>query len=386
MRGSAPTAPSRGCARERAAAGAGRVALVKSTFSPNEATRMFLHLGRAVARRSGVRFASGAPAPRSIVARVSMSETKTRRMRALLAQGIVVSPGVYDGYSARLVEKMGFQAASVTGAGVANSRLGVPDIGILSLLENVEACRAIARSVSIPVMADADTGYGNAVTVYHTVQYFEEAGVVGVNIEDQVMPKRCGHMRGKELLDAREAAKKIEAAARAKKDPDFIVNARTDAIAVEGLEGAIRRAKMYLAAGADMVYPDAIGSEDDIRRFVDAVRAPVSINMGFGVRSRPTTPLVPVRRLAALGVARVSYSRLLTGAAIRGMKLALQAFRENLEAVQAPERPDLVAGIEDIADLMGYSFVNALESQFLLEEQIERKYGGGAVDYVVRGH
>lgn len=307
-------------------------------------------------------------------------------MRELLASGkIVVSPGIYDGYSARLVEQAGFQAASTTGAGLANSRLGQPDIGIMSLRDNVEACYHIARSVSIPVMSDADTGYGNAVTVYHTVQYFEEAGVAGINIEDQVSPKRCGHMRGKELISAAEMAKKIEAAVRARKDPDFIINARTDAIAIEGIEGAIERAKTYLAAGADMVYPDAIRSEEEIRRFVDAVRAPVSISMGMGLRGRPTTPLVSVRRLQEIGVARVSYSRMLTAAAIRGMKLALQAFRENLEMEEPRERPDLVAGIEEITELMGYSFVNALESQFLLDEQIEKKYGGGEVDYVVRG-
>src|SRR5512146_2332362 len=140
------------------------------------------------------------------------SQTKARRMRELLRQGIVVSPGVYDGYSVRLAEQAGFKAASTTGAGLANSRLGQPDIGIMSLRDNVEACRHIARSVSIPVMSDADTGYGNAVTVYHTVQYFEEAGVVGINIEDQVNPKRCGHMRGKELIGAGEMARKIEAA------------------------------------------------------------------------------------------------------------------------------------------------------------------------------
>lgn len=318
---------------------------------------------------------------------MSQTRTKARRMRELLASGkIVVSPGIYDGYSARLVEQAGFQAASTTGAGLANSRLGQPDIGILSLRDNVEACYHIARSVSIPVMSDADTGYGNAVTVYHTVQYFEEAGVVGINIEDQVSPKRCGHMRGKELISAAEMAKKIEAAVKARKDPDFIINARTDAIAIEGIEGAIERAKIYLAAGADMVYPDAIRSEEQIRRFVDAVKAPVSISMGMGLRGRPTTPLVSVRRLQEIGVARVSYSRMLTAAAIRGMKLALQAFRDHLELDSPPERPELVAGIEEITEIMGYSFVNALESQLLLDEQIEKKYGGGKVDYVVRGH
>jgi 2-methylisocitrate lyase-like PEP mutase family enzyme len=314
-----------------------------------------------------------------------MSHSKIQQMRSLLAsRQIVVSPGVYDGYSARLVERLGFKAASMTGAGLSNSRLSQPDIGILSLTENAEACRWIARSIAIPMMADADTGYGNPVTVHHTVQFFEEAGVVGINIEDQVSPKRCGHMRGKELIDAREAAKKIEAAVKAKRDPGFIINARTDAIAVEGIEGAIRRAKLYVAAGADMVYPDAIASEEQIRRFVDAVQAPVSINMGFGIRSRPTTPLIPVRRLQELGVARVSYARMLPAAAIMGMTRALEVFRDSAASGTAPDRPDMLASIEDITELMGYSQIDRLEAGFLLPEEMERKYGGGERSFVVR--
>lgn len=317
---------------------------------------------------------------------MTKTETKAQRMRTMLKSGkIVVSPGVFDGYSVRLVEAMGFQAASTTGAGLSNSRLGQPDIGIMTLRDNVEACYHIARSVSIPVMSDADTGYGNAVTVYHTVRYFEEAGVVGINIEDQVSPKRCGHMRGKELISAAEMAKKIESAVKARRDSDFIINARTDAIAIEGIEGAIARAKTYLAAGADMVYPDAIASEEQIRRFVDAVQAPVSISMGLGLRGRVTTPLVSVKRLQAIGVARVSYSRMLTASALRGMKTALQTFKEHIELDQPPERPDLAVSAEEISELMGYAFVNELESQFLLDEQIEKKYGDGRVDYVVRG-
>jgi 2-methylisocitrate lyase-like PEP mutase family enzyme len=313
------------------------------------------------------------------------STAKIQQMRALLASGkIIVSPGIYDGYSARLVEKMGFHAASMSGAGLANSRLSQPDIGILSLTENVEACKWIAGSVDIPIMADADTGYGNAVTVHHTVRFFEEAGVVGINIEDQVSPKRCGHMRGKELLDPREAAKKIEAAARAKRDPGFIINARTDAIAVEGIEGAIARAKLYLAAGADMVYPDAIKSEEQIRQFVDAVRAPVSINMGFGIRSRPTTPLISVRRLAEIGVARATFARMLPAAAIMGMRQALEVFRDSVESGVIHDRADMLVGIEDITDLMGYPQIDALEAAYLLPEEIERKYGSDTRAYVVR--
>lgn len=315
-----------------------------------------------------------------------MAITKARRMRDLLEKGVVVSPGIFDGYSARLVEQMGFEACSTTGAGLANSRMSQPDVGIMTLTENAEACSRLANSISIPVMADADTGYGNAVTVYHTVQYFEQAGVVGINIEDQVSPKRCGHMRGKAIIDAREMAKKIEAAVKARKDPDFIINARTDAIAIEGIEGAIARAKLYRAAGADMVYPDAIASEDQIRRFCDAVApAWVSVNMGFGIRSRPTTPTLSVKRLADLGVRRVSLARLLPAAALMGMKKALEVMQDSVRTGEVHDRPDLLVGIEEITDLMGYALINQLENEFSLEEDLAARYKGGQTDLVVRG-
>jgi len=315
-----------------------------------------------------------------------MSLTKIAKMRAQLNSGkIIVSPGVFDGYSARLIEQMGFTACAVSGAGLSNSRLSMPDIGILSLTENAAACAVLARSVDIPMMADADTGYGNPVTVYHTVQFFENAGIVGINIEDQVSPKRCGHMKGKELVDPREAAKKIEAAAKAKRDPGFIINARTDAIAIEGMEGAIKRARMYLSAGADMVYPDAIASEDQIREFVDAVKAPVSINMGFGVRSRPTTPLLSVPRLQEIGVARVTFARVLPAAAIMGMTQALALLRDSMQTGVVHDRPDLLVGMKEITELMGYPRIDALEQEFLTEDELARKYGEAERGFVVHG-
>ena len=302
---------------------------------------------------------------------------KTQLFRSLLKSARpLVSPGIYDGYSVRLVEAMGFKTAATTGSGLSNTLLVQPDIGIMGLLENVAACRHLARSVSIPLMADADTGYGNAVTVYHVVRYFEDAGVVGINIEDQVWPKRCGHMRGKDVIDAREMCKKIEAAVKAKKDPDFVINARTDAIAVEGIDGAARRAREYAAAGADMIYPDAVRSEDDIRRIIDAVPdVPVNINMGFGVRSRPTTPLVPLKRLKELGVARVSCPRMLTAAAIAGMRKALEQMQWCIETGEIADRPDLLASMEDITSLMNYERVDALEEAFSLAEDLEQRYG-----------
>lgn len=300
---------------------------------------------------------------------------KTTQLRRLLAGGeVVVSPGVYDGYSLRLAERAGFRTASTSGAGIANSRLGVQDTGMMSLHENVDACRALAATASIPLMADADTGYGNAVTVFHVVRMFEDAGVVGINIEDQEFPKRCGHMKGKELIHPMEMAKKIEAAAKGRRDADFIINARTDAIAVEGIEGAVKRARIYAEAGADMIFPDAVRGEEDIRRLVEAVPIPVSINIGFGIRNRPTTPLIPVRRLKELGVRRVSVPRMLPAAAIKAMETALALLRHSLETGEVVDRPDLLASIDDIKRLMDYEGLERLEEQFLLPEQLYRKY------------
>lgn len=312
--------------------------------------------------------------------------TKARTLRELLAHARpLVSPGVYDGYSARMVEAMGFKTAATTGAGLSNSRIGEPDIGLFGLRDNVDACRIIARSVSIPMMADADTGYGNAVTVFHVVQYFEEAGVVGINIEDQLMPKRCGHMRGKELIAPLEMAKKIEAGLKAKRDPDFIINARTDAIAVEGIEGTVARIREYVAAGADMIYADAIRHEDDIKRVIEAAGdVPVNVNMGFGIRARPTTPLISLTRLKQLGVARISMPRLLPAAALSGMQKALAALKGCIETGELVDRPDLLVGMEEITSLVGYARVAELENEFLPDEELTRKYGGEKRDYVIR--
>lgn len=277
----------------------------------------------------------------------------------------IVSPGVYDGYSIRLVEAAGFKTACTSGAAVSNSILGIADIGVMGLQENVNHCRQLARSVSIPLTADADTGYGNPVNVYHTVQMFEEAGIAGVNLEDQVSPKRCGHMPGKDVVPIEEMVKKIEAACLARRDDNFVIIARTDSLAVEGIEGAIKRAKAYAAAGADMLFPDAVRTEDDISRIVEAAGIPVSINMGFGIRARPTTPLLPLPKLKAIGVKRVSLPRMLPAAAIHGMQDALSLMRGVMESGVPINRPDLLVGIEDIMKLMDYDGMRALEEKLI---------------------
>jgi 2-methylisocitrate lyase-like PEP mutase family enzyme len=298
-----------------------------------------------------------------------------RKFRDLLARGgLIVAPGVYDGYSARLVEAAGFEMAATTGAGISNSLLGIDDIGVMGLAENVAHCRMLARTLTIPLTADADTGYGNPMNVHYTVQMFEEAGVAGINIEDQVHPKRCGHMPGKEVIPLAEMVKKVEAACLARKDDAFAIIARTDALAIEGIEGAARRARAYADAGADLIFPDAVRTEDDIRRIIDAARMPVTVNMGFGIRARPTTPQMSIRRLGEIGVRRVSLPRLLPAAAIQGMTRALDVMKESIARGVPVDRPDLVAGIEDIMRLMDYDNMREMERKLLTVEAIEVKY------------
>jgi len=289
-----------------------------------------------------------------------------RKYRSLLDSGeFIVSPGVYDGYSAKLAEAAGFKTAATSGAAISNALLGVPDTGVMGLSENVNHCRHIARSVNIPVTADADTGYGNPMNVHYTVQMFEEAGIAGVNIEDQVTPKRCGHMPGKEVIPDAEMVMKIEAACLARRDDAFVIVARTDAIATEGIEGACRRARAYALAGADMIFADAIRSEEEIAMLVEAAGVPVTVNMGFGIRSRPTTPLIPIRRLKELGVRRISLPRMLPAAAILGMRQALDMMQEVVRTGEPVDRPDMLASIDDIMELMGYQQMRALEAKLL---------------------
>ena len=293
---------------------------------------------------------------------------------------LIVAPGVYDGYSARLVERAGFKTAATSGAAISNSRLGIADMGVMGLAENLDQCRNIVRAVSLPVTCDADTGYGNPVNVFHTVRAFEDAGAVGVNIEDQISPKRCGHMPGKEVVPTADMVKKIEAACLARRDEDFVIIARTDALAIEGIEGTLSRVRAYAAAGADVIFPDAVRTEDEIAGIVEAAGVPVSINMGFGIRSRPTTPLISMPRLRELGVRRISLPRMLPAAAINAMSAALELMRQVIETGESIDRPDLLAGIDDIMALMGYGEARALEQRLLTVEGYEAKYKAKPLD------
>ncbi len=295
--------------------------------------------------------------------------SKGRRLKQLInAPGILVTPGVYDGYSARLVEKAGFKSGSITGAGTSESRLGWADRGVMGLDENVANARRLADCSNLLLRADADTGYGNAMSVYFATRAFEKAGVAAVMFEDQVWPKRCGHMAGKSVIPAIEMVQKVKAAVDARLDPDFIIIARTDAAGTHGVDEAIRRLNLYAEAGADCMYADALLSREDIARVAKGVPKPLIVNMGLGMRTRKTTPLMTPKELEALGVAVVSYPRLLTTAALRGMMNAMAVFKEEVvEKHRLVERTDLQVSFEEINDLMGMAEL----------DELERRYAGG---------
>jgi 2-methylisocitrate lyase-like PEP mutase family enzyme len=318
------------------------------------------------------------PAPAATCKEIEMNNGPSKFRELLSRGGLIVAPGVYDGYSARLVEKAGFEMAATTGAGISNSLLGIDDIGVMGLSENVDHCRMLARTLSIPLTADADNGYGNPMNVHYTVQMFEAAGLAGINIEDQVHPKRCGHMPGKEVVPLVEGVKKIEAACLARRDDAFAIIARTDALAIEGVEGMLLRARAYAEAGADMIFADAVRSEDQIKRLVDAARVPVTVNMGFGIRARPTTPLMSIKRLAEIGVRRVTLPRMLPAAAIHGMTRALEAMKEVIASGEPADRPDLLVDMDAIMRLMDYDAMRALEGRLLTTAALETKYGAAS--------
>jgi 2,3-dimethylmalate lyase len=214
-----------------------------------------------------------------------------RRLREMLSGGqLVPAPGVYDAMSARLAEAAGFPAVYMSGFGVTASLLGRPDIGLLGMSEMAQAARRIVSAVEVPVIADADTGYGNAINVIRTVQEYEAAGVAAMHIEDQVTPKRCGHMTGKQVVPAEVMIDKVKAAVAARQDPDLVLIARTDAAAVEGIDAAIDRALRYREAGADMLFLDALSSQEDIEKAATVLAAEqVLFSWGEGGLTPPTT-------------------------------------------------------------------------------------------------
>src|SRR5947208_8508444 len=232
-----------------------------------------------------------------------IKKTKPARLRELIAKGAVMLPGVPNAAMARQVERVGFEAVYVSGAGMANATAGVPDIGLLTLTEVVRLAGYIASAVKIPAIVDADTGFGGSENVARTIRELEAAGLAGCHIEDQEFPKRCGHLAGKSLIDVEEMTERIKAAVRARRDQDFFIIARTDARAVEDFGTTVERARSYVEAGADGIFPEALQSAEEFKAFAREVNAPLLANMTeFG-----KSPLLSFQQLSDFGYRMVIF-------------------------------------------------------------------------------
>lgn len=284
---------------------------------------------------------------------------RRRRLRELLAAGDpVLAPGAYDALSARLVEAAGFPAVYMTGFGTTAALLGRPDVGLLGGAEMIDNARRIAAAVDLPLVADADTGYGNPINVVRTVREYEQAGVAGIHLEDQVMPKRCGHMTGKAVVPAEEMVAKVRAAVAARTDPHFLLIARTDARAVEGLDSAIERAQAYADAGADALFVEAPLSEDEIATVATSLAGtPLIFNWAEGGR----TPPVPLARLGELGFAMVIFPIGTLLAATAGIRSVLATVRA--EGTPQSALPGLPA-FDEFLDFIGLPEVEQLGKRF----------------------
>jgi 2,3-dimethylmalate lyase len=282
------------------------------------------------------------------------------RLRELLAgPEPVVAPGAYDALSARLVEQAGFGVVYMTGFGSTASLIGRPDVGLLTGTEMIDNARRIVAAVDVPVIADADTGYGNAVNVVRTVQGYEQAGVAGIHLEDQVMPKKCGHMSGKAVIGVDEMVGKIRAAVAARRDPDLLLIARTDAAAVGGIATAIARGRAYADAGADLLFVEAPTSEDDIATVAAELHgvAPLVFNWAEGGR----TPPLSLDRIAELGFSLVLFPIGTLLAATAGIRALLATLRtDGTPAAALPGLPTF----DGFTDLIGMPEIRDLERRF----------------------
>jgi len=281
---------------------------------------------------------------------VSATLKASTRLRTLLGAGdVIVAPGVWDGLSSRLVARAGFSAVYATGGGIARS-MGYPDLGLLSLSEIVDRLANIVEHAGVPVIADADTGYGNALNTQRAVREFERAGVAALHLEDQTFPKRCGHYDDKSVISASEMAQKLRAARDATGDADLVLIARTDALAIEGLDAAIARAHVYAAAGADVIFVEAPVSIEQIETIAHRVPQPKLINMFQGGK----TPLVPVARLKALGYQIVIIPSDMQRAAIRAMDDVLAALARDGSCAALADRMATFKEREDAVDTAGW--------------------------------
>jgi methylisocitrate lyase len=273
--------------------------------------------------------------------------TKAASLRNLIANGSVAMPGVPNAALARQVERAGFSALYISGAGLANATAGVPDIGLLGLTEVAQLAGYIAKAVKIPALVDADTGFGGAESVARTIYELERAGLAGCHLEDQEFPKRCGHLAGKTLISAEEMADKLRAAVAARRDPDFLIMARTDARGVEDFDRAVKRAQTYFEAGPDAIFPEAVPSAEEFRAFAREMNVPLLANMTeFG-----KSPLLRLDELAELGYRMVIFPM----SAFRvSMKASEQFFRALKEQGTQTEWLDKMQTRQELYAMLDY--------------------------------
>lgn len=275
------------------------------------------------------------------------SADRSDHLRALLADHTVAMPGAINALSARLIEREGFEAIYLSGAVLANSVGGVPDMGLMTLTESTAHCSAVACVTSIPIIADADTGYGGPENAARTVRALESVGVSGIHLEDQEFPKRCGHLEGKRLVSIEEFREKIAAASEAKSSEDFLLIARTDARGVDGYDEAVRRAHAYLEAGADAVFPEALETLEELERFAQDVDTILLANMTeFG-----KTPYLSVEEFGEIGYQIVIFPVTLQRIAMKAMQHALQVIKEQGTQQNLLDR---MQTREELYDLLNY--------------------------------
>ena len=273
-----------------------------------------------------------------------------QRLRQLLERDqLLVAPGCFDGLSARLVEEAGFEAAYLSGGAVARS-MGIPDIGLVTMSETIERAVQVVSTVKLPIIADADTGYGNAINLVRSVREFERAGVAAIHIEDQITPKRCGHLDGKEVISIAEMGKKLEAALGARTDKDFCIIARTDARGVHGLDDAIERARVFAKLGVDAIFVEAPQSEEELAEIPRRLPGvPLLVNVFKGGK----TPMLPMQRLQEMGYRIAIYPSETQRAAIHAMRTALSTLKREgtTESIDASlttfKERDRVVGLDD---------------------------------------
>jgi carboxyvinyl-carboxyphosphonate phosphorylmutase len=290
-----------------------------------------------------------------------MTKSKAAVLRSMLKENkLIMAPGAYDGITARLVEEAGFPAIYVTGAGVASTRLGMPDIGLITMSEMVDAAKNIAACTTIPVICDIDTGYGNALNLMRSVREFKNTGVAAIQIEDQITPKRCGHTGGKQVVSKEEMVNKIKAAVLERGDSDLVLIARTDAIQVNGFEDALDRAKAYAEAGADVLFVEAPKTEEQMKRVtVELKHVPLLINL---VERGGDTPCLPAKQLEAMGFKIAIYP-------VTAWVSAIKAIRKNLKVLKEQGATDScaadMASFQEMFDLVDRPKYVALEKTYV---------------------